>query len=417
MEGHGRRMKHRVFYGWIIVAAGMGVMATAIGIVNNCFGLLIVPACNELGFSRQAMAGNQTMLNLGAMLTAMAWGRVFSRFRLKRLMCIGSVLMCALYFLFALVRSLTGFYLVALTVGLAQGMINVMPFSIVIGNWFNEKRGLALGLTYMGSGIGGMLFNAIGGRLVESLGWRHTVLVFGIILCVIILPLVFLLVKTSPEEMGLRPLGKNVALTSPATGKSATQSRFRQYAVIIVGLEIMIAGMAVNGIAATSTPYYTDLFASGVVGANLASGFMASLAVGKLVLGVFYDKLGVFRATLISRALLLLALLALALGSNPICIALFLLCAGIAAAANSVAIPFLARTVAADRTVTGVVGAYSGLQSLGALLAPVVCGWICDYMGSYSHAYVLLLFGIALMLAPLLLCLHRNGDREALKCS
>lgn len=392
-------------------------MATAIGIVNNCFGLLIVPACRELGLTRQAMAGNQTMLNLGAMVVALGAGKIFRPNNLRRLMCIGATLMCIFYFLFAAVRSLPAFYLVALAVGLAQGMVNVIPFAILIGNWFVEKRGFALGLTYMGSGLGGMLFNIIGGRLVESIGWRGTVLVFGGILCAVILPLVFFVIQAKPADIGLRALGEGTETEAvpPAADRGIDTAFLRRSVFYIVGLDITIAAMAVNGIASTSTPYYTDLFSSGVVGANLASAFMASLAAGKLALGTLYDKLGCFRATLLSRVLLMLSLFFLALGRNTAFIILFLLCAGLAGAANSVSIPFLANATVPESGGVSITGVYSGLQSLGSLLAPVVCGWICDVTGSYATAYRALLVTVAFMLLPMLWSLRTKSRHAGIK--
>ena len=79
-------MKRRIFYGWIVAAAGAGVMGVAIGIINNCFGLLVVPICEELGFGRQDVAVNQTLLNLAAMIVAMLSSVLFTGTRLKHWM-------------------------------------------------------------------------------------------------------------------------------------------------------------------------------------------------------------------------------------------------------------------------------------------------------------------------------------------
>ncbi len=401
-------MKRKLFYGWIVALAGMCVMATAIGIINNCFGLLIIPACKELGLSRRAMAGNQTMLNLGAMITAIAAGKIFSHYRIRVLMRIGSVVMCVFYFLLSLVYSLPAFYIVALGTGLAQGMVNVVPFSIVIGNWFHKHRGLALGLTYMGSGLGGMLFNLLGGYLIERLNWRITVQIFAAILCAVVLPLIFLVVKVRPEDMGLRPLEEGErAAAHQRPVKAKLGEWLRQKTFYVVGLDIFVVGMAVNGIAATSTPYYTDLFSSTLVGANLASGFMASVAAGKLLLGVLYDRLGLLKATLVSHLLLMTALAALGMGRNSFFIGVFLLSTGIAAAMSSVSIPFLAGALASGVDRVEVVGAYSGLQSLGALMAPVACGWICDQTGDYALSYWLLLIAVGFILPICMISLLR----------
>ena len=95
------------------------------------------------------------------------------------------VISSSTYALFAAAKSLTVFYVVALVCSMAQALINLVPFSLIMNNWFNEKRGMAIGFVCAGSGLGGMLFNLIGGRLVESIGWRSTVLVFTGIMCLV----------------------------------------------------------------------------------------------------------------------------------------------------------------------------------------------------------------------------------------
>ena len=66
--------KGRIFYGWYIVAAGFLVMFCSIGIVNNCSGLYIKPVCDDMGFSRGAMAMNNTIIAACQMAVAFLAG-------------------------------------------------------------------------------------------------------------------------------------------------------------------------------------------------------------------------------------------------------------------------------------------------------------------------------------------------------
>ena len=398
--------KQKPFYGWIVATACMLVMATAIGIVNNCFGLFIVPACEEMGFTRQAMGTTQTMLSLGYMLIALFSGAIFKENRLRKLMIFGSIVMCASYMLFAVARSLAVFYVVALVCSMAQALINLVPFSLIMNTWFNEKRGMAIGFVCAGSGLGGMLFNLLGGRLVQSIGWRPTVLVFTGIMCLVILPMVFFVIKIRPEEMGLEPLGKPVAASGTVSGDGMTlKEAMRTKAFYLLILDIVIAGMGVNAIATTSTPFYTDEFQNGVIAANLGAAFMAVLAVGKFSLGGMYDKLGTLRATLISRLLLIFALLALAGGKNPVFIGIYLLCTGFACATSSTAIPILARNTFGSKSAAAIIGVFSASQSLGAMVAPSGCGFVCDKLGSYAPSYQILAAAVVLMIPSTMMIL------------
>lgn len=406
--------KSGIFYGWIVVVAGMLVMAAAVGIINNCFGLYVVPACEELGFSRKAMGMTQTMLSLGTMLVALCSGIIFTGKNLRRLMCISAVIMCAAYALFSVSNQLWMFYLVALVVSIAQGMINVVPFSIILGNWFYEKRGLAIGITFMGSGLGGMIFNVLGGYLVTHLGWRTTVLVFTGILSAIVLPLILGVIRIRPEDMGLRALGTG---TESSNAQEASQGLTMKQALrtlrfYIILLDIIVAGLAVNAVATTSTPYYTDVFGSETIAAGLASGFMACLAVGKFALGALYDRLGSLRATLLARVLLIITLFSLARGANVFFIIVYLISCGLACASSSVSIPILARSAFGARDVAAITGVFSAAQSFGGLFAPSGCGWVCDITGSYAPSYVILSVSVICMVGPMVLALRRTCTKE-----
>lgn len=403
-------MKTRIYYGWIVVLSGTALMATVVGIVNNCFGLYIVPACRELGFTRQQMGLCQTMLALGSMVVALFSGAIFPRANLKRLMGLGAIVMCLGYALFSVAHTLAQFYLIALVVALAQGLVNVVPLSIILGNWFNEKRGMAIGLTFMGSGLGGMLFNMIGGQLIAAFGWRATVLVFSGILCAVVLPIVFFVIKVKPEDMGLLPLGAQQApADAPPPSEGLPLKRIlRTSTFYLLALDIAVAGMAVNAIATTATPFYTDVFGSETIGANLSSAFMAVLAVGKFALGALYDRLGARSATTLARVLLVISLLALSQGARVPFIVVYLLSCGLACASSSVSMPILARSAFGAGGSVAITGIFSAAQSLGGLIAPAFGGWICDMTGSYAPSYQLLTVAVIATIFPMYFALSRK---------
>ena len=63
--------KHNIFYGWVVVACGILVMAVAYGIVCNCFSLYVKPVTEELGFTRQSFNVCVTITNVVFMLLSL----------------------------------------------------------------------------------------------------------------------------------------------------------------------------------------------------------------------------------------------------------------------------------------------------------------------------------------------------------
>ena len=70
-----------------------------------------------------------------------------------------------------------------------------------------RRRGLATGICFMGSGLGGMILNPLLGIWLERCGWRMSFRILGVIMAVVAIPCV-LLVRIRPEHMGLRQIGR-----------------------------------------------------------------------------------------------------------------------------------------------------------------------------------------------------------------
>lgn len=407
-------MKRKIFYGWYIVLAGMAVMGTAIGIVNNCFGLLVVPVCEELGFTREAMGYNQMINSAGATLIALVAGPLFARFNLRRLMCLSGVAICAGYFLYSVARTLPAFYAISTVVAVAQGLITVLPFSVIIHNWFHERVGTAMGLTFMGTGLGGMLFNMLGGQLIAQLGWRPTVRVFAAIMAGVLLPCLFLVIRTRPEDKGLAPLGSRPdaeAAQIEAYGLCLKQAvRTSRFYLLVLGL--FVSGLAVNAIASSYTPHLTDVLGSPTTAATIASGFMLGLACGKFALGWLFDRLGARLATLLSLALLGVALFSLSMAETPVFIGAFLASAGLACAFGSVPFGLLSEKAFGTRDYGAITGIFNAVSSFGAMLAPPLCGRVRDLSGSYAPAYQWLGVCVLAVIVPMLLGIPRAAGRK-----
>jgi MFS family permease len=90
-----------------------------------------------------------------------------------------------------------------------------------VGKWFNRYRGLAIGITTMGIGVGTMLMAPFAGYIVKYYGWRSGFLSIGIIMLTagLFISQIFM-GKTGPEQLGLLPDGKKP--DSPPTGFGET---------------------------------------------------------------------------------------------------------------------------------------------------------------------------------------------------
>jgi len=119
----------------------------------------------------------------------------------------GAVLTGAGFILLTFTHDFLSFMVVflgLLVLGINSGV--AMPGSTLVNHWFARKRTLAITLAHLGAELGGSVLTPIVALLVLTFGWRQAALLSGAAFLMFV-PLLTLLVRNTPESMGLRPDG------------------------------------------------------------------------------------------------------------------------------------------------------------------------------------------------------------------
>lgn len=400
----------KMHYGWVMVAAAFLVLGCSAGQLSNCYNLLIVPIAEDLGVARSMMGLSQSLQSIGAILISLLSGVIFTKFRLKRLMLTGTVLMLASYCSMSFATNIYQIYASVVCLSFTMPLMTWMPFSILLNNWFQKRRGFAIGLAFMGSGVAGMIFSSIGGAIITAMGWRAMVQIYTLISALVTLPILLFLVKEKPEDMGLLPYGaqdqtEEQAIEPAQEGSTLAEERKKaRFWILLIAHAAVV--FAVNSLNTTTVAYLQDSGYSGAFAANIAAANMGSLAIGKIVLGWMYDKFGARKASLISFILLILCLVCLVFVHLPVMLVGVVLGAGIGMAYGTVANPIISRAVFGPKHYSTFTGLLSAAGTIGGMLSPTVFGAICDALGSYSYAYaasialVIVFGGILLKVIP-----------------
>jgi len=203
----------RVFYGWWIVAIGCVQDAVKGGLFNTGFTLYFLPVLTELNLSRAATSLPFSLSRLEAALGAPLVGYLIDRFDVRMMLVSGTLLAGVGLILLSLTHSYLLFLLVfigPLSFGFQAGF-NQATLAVV-AHWFRRKRGLAMAIVQTGQAIGGVLIFPLVALAVLKLGWRTAAVLSGFSV-LLLLPLV-LLIRRSPESMGLLPDGEHSRSTS-----------------------------------------------------------------------------------------------------------------------------------------------------------------------------------------------------------
>src|SRR5215203_1088464 len=73
------------------------------------------------------------------------------------------------------------------------------PLYVYISRWFDRRRGTALALISSGPHVAGALWPPLFGQVIAALGWRQTMIVFGLLQIATILPLAAFFLRPPPE--------------------------------------------------------------------------------------------------------------------------------------------------------------------------------------------------------------------------
>jgi MFS family permease len=204
----------RVFYGWWIVAIGCVQDAVKGGLFNTGFTLYFLPVLTELNLSRAATSLPFSLSRLEAALGAPVVGYLIDRFDVRVMLVVGTVLAGVGLILLSLTHSYLLFLLVfigPLSFGFQAGF-NQATLAAV-NSWFRRKRGLAMAIVQTGQAIGGVVIFPLVALAVLNLGWRTAAVLSGLVVFML-LPLV-LLIRRSPESMGLLPDGERSSAHDP----------------------------------------------------------------------------------------------------------------------------------------------------------------------------------------------------------
>lgn len=409
----------RIHYGWIIVLCGILITGVSGGMAVNCFSLFIVPINEDLGFTRGQLGLCQTINALGFLAVSLGSGWFFRRIKLIYIMRIAAVLQTAVFFLYAQASELWMLYVLSAVNSLCAASLTWIPFSIILNNWFLKKRALAIGIAFMGSGIGGMIASAVGGPLIVWFGWRATFMVFACALAVVLLPIMYLVLYVSPEDAGKAPYGagKQMETTVSLSGDGAIlKEEIRNTRFYRIALCLFAFGFASNGYTGTFLPHMQDVGYTEVTASTLYSMYMLILAVGKVLMGAIFDKIGTWKTTLLGIVTMALTLTGLIFCKIPLFIAVMLLASGVGNCYTTVGIPVMTRTVYGMREYAAFTGIMNVACNIGSTLAPSVLGFVRDFTGAYTPGYAVILAVLVVSGALMLTALptdsalrHKNG--------
>ena len=392
-------------YAYLIVASCIIIMCLPCALALSCAGIFFTPVSEFFGVSRAQFTLYFSILNIFMMISLPIAGNHLSRLDARKVLSGGCILTGLGLIGMSLGNSMPWFYVMGATMGFGLAPLIYLSVPTLINNWCVKNVGFFVGLCMAFTGIGGVIFNPIGTALIQGgpEGWRTAYLVFGIIALAGTLPFTLFVVRTKPEDKGLKPFGAGEAQAKAETHEAAVDGVPASVAMktpAFFAIAIFCGVITLNQtiyqfLASYATSFEATLpqiaAASGVV----ASAAMAGQAIGKVLLGVINDRsirLGIICGigAGIGGVLLMWAMPSIL----PILLAgAFLF--GVVYAMTTVQTPLLVRSVFGSADYTNIYARVSMVGSLMSAVAAVFWSFVIDSPGGFPLMFIL---GIACML-------------------
>jgi MFS family permease len=384
-------MRHReIFYGWWVVAAFSVMTFTSTGI-RHAVGPFLKPIVADLGLDRGSFSLVIALsLFLYGVFMPLA-GMALDRLSVRVVSSVGTVVLVVSLVLTAKVRTLWGFaavYGVLVPIGLA-GTGPVIA-SGVVARWFSKRRGTALSVLGSASMTGMSLLVPGVTWLILTTSWRTTYMLIGLGVLVLMLPLCLLVVRDSPESMGLAADGAvPTAGTAPvervSAGEATRTLAFWQLAGSFFTCGFSMSLLSAHGLPMLTDHGYTPMFASWVL------GVLGGSSIGfTVMLGALSDRFGrrpVLASIYAGRVLIFAGFFLIR--DNPMAILAVAVLGGITMAGTGSMTSALTADIYGRFSVSSVFGLIFLVHQTGAAIGSWLAGALFDATGGYGAAFTL----------------------------
>ncbi len=336
---------------WVIVGALFATLFLIWGPLN-AGGVFFVPVITHFGWSRGFFSLLVGVGPLAAGVSSPAAGWLMDRIDARKVMIAGASMVALGYVALSRANSALEFLLIFILLGVGVTASTIIPSALVITNWFNENRGLALGIAFAGMPLGGTAITIYANYVVQHYGFRAGYLAMAVPIAVIVIPLIIAFVRTRSDAQvssGVSPTAGELAVPG-----LELREAFRSWSFWMIAIAVL-------------------LFAAADVGIRV-HGYLADSFGGRLMLTAVFLTASAGIATLLGAA-------------HFASIAMFIVVFGLVRETHL--LPLVIGESLGIRRLGSILGFLALFATIGFAAGPAIAGRIFDGTGSYSGAWVL----------------------------
>jgi len=384
--------------------------ASSIGLCTNAIGVFYTPVSKSLHVLKGTFAMHATLSTLITALTSLKMSKLIRKYNYKKILLIGVLLSSVSTWMMSYSRSVYLFYILGILRGIGVGIGGMVPITVIITNWFDEKHGLATGLALSFSGLAGAIFSPLLSSWITCYGWQMTYRLMAICIFILVFPVLIVPWKINPQEENLLPYGYQER-------KDTIKIQDKKISLITISFLCMclftLLHTSITGISQYLSGIALSIHLSATSGAILMSLTMIGNISTKLLIGFLSDLLNPIKAVIIMILTNCLSLLLLFLGVIHQEIMLLYIGSfmfGSIYSVGAVGIPMLTRYFFGNENYARTYSFIGFLTNVGSASSLTLIGYLYDFTQSYQMVFIIALcFHLINLILLVVICLRYNG--------
>lgn len=371
---------------WAVFAAVMGLIVGNGPVMQFSFGVFIKPLAADFATSRATISSAVLIgLCLTGVCTPIA-GRLIDRFGIRRV-TLPAIVLFSLSIAALSLSPATPYAFIALygLAGIIAAGQTPLPYAKAIAAGFEHDRGLALGVSMAGVGIGTALVPQIAQALISAVGWREAYFGLGLFTFLCAFPAVYFFLPdpTAP------PPGARIEVKGLSGREALGTSQFWYLAIIFFAVALAAAGSIAHIV-----PILTDRGVPPQRAAGAISVAGLALIFGRLLAGYLLDKIFAPYVAFVLFVVPLVGIGLLLFTNVPALAFAATICIGLGLGAEVDLIAFLISRYLGMRSFGEIYGYLFAVFMLGSGLGPFLMGLSFSKTGSYETAFIGFAFGL-----------------------
>ncbi len=363
----------------------------------------------DLGWTRQQVTSGNALskLIIGPLFGFFA-GLIVDRFGPRRLMLLGILIAGLALVGLGGTATLLAFYAFYFLNALGNMCGGPLPNQVLLSGWFDGGRGKAMGIAYLGIGVGGALVPLLAHALTEALGWRSALKALGVLMILVAFPVAWFVREPRPAAGGGVPQGGS-ELGPSSTGSIGAVLRRPAFYLLAIGSMASIG--AVGGTMQNLKLYLAmDRGLSQARAAEILSLVLFGSLAGRLLMGWLADRWPKKRVMLLIYLVVAASIPLLFLAPSPAALRVAALVFGVGLGGDYMIIPLMAAELFGLRLMGRVMGIVITADGVAEATVPMAVATLRDGMGSYGPGFGLLVALAAV--GALAVALLPRSDRQ-----